>query len=101
MLEGATVVLWEVDAVPPAAIAGSRADENPVFLIVVTTAGDWVVYGPTGASVGEGSVINGVGFVELSLALAWQKEMVPGTDVVVGRGREEYGIVAKQGGQGE
>ena len=30
-----------------AAIARSRADENRVFLIVVTTAGDWVVYGPT------------------------------------------------------
>ena len=56
---------------------------------------------PTGAPVGEGSVINGVGFVELSLALAWQKEMVPGTDLVVGRVQKEYGIVAKQGGQGE
>lgn len=87
MLRGASVVIWstgEIDV--PEMLARTRADENRIFLVLMAGDGTWRVYGPTGAVIASGPEPGLTAtLVELPLALAWQKEMAPGTDVVRGR----------------
>lgn len=87
MLRGASVVIWstgEIDV--PEMVARTRADENRIFLVLMAGDGTWRVYGPTGAVIASGPEPGLTAtLVELPLALAWQKEMAPGTDVVRGR----------------
>lgn len=87
MLRGASVVVWGTgDVEVPEFVARTRADENRVFLVTLARDGTWRVYGPSGAPLGSGPPPGiGVTLVELPLALAWMKEMAPGTDVVRGR----------------
>ncbi len=87
MLRGASVVVWATgDVEVPEFVARTRADENRVFLITIDSGGGWMVYGPSGAPIGSGPAPGiGATLVELPLALAWIKEMAPGTDVVRGR----------------
>jgi hypothetical protein len=84
MLGGANVVIWDRRALEvPEFVLRTRADENRVFLVTLGEGDRWDVHSPTGALVGTGPVegIEAV-YVELPLALAWQKEMAPGTDIV-------------------
>jgi predicted amidohydrolase len=87
MLRGASVVVWGTgDVEVPEFVARTRADENRVFLVTLARDGTWRVYGPSGAPIGWGPAPGiEATLVELPLALAWMKEMAPGTDVVRGR----------------
>ncbi|MGH2766239.1 MAG: nitrilase-related carbon-nitrogen hydrolase [Actinomycetota bacterium] len=87
MLRGASVVVWHTgDTEVPAFVARTRADENRVFLVTIAGDGAWRVFGPSGTPFGSGPAPGIVAtLVELPLALAWFKEMAPGTDVVRGR----------------
>lgn len=87
MLRGACVLVWDrAGADVPEEVLRTRADENRVFLIALEDADTWRIYGPTGALLGRGPQdgLEAV-FIELPVALAWHKEMAPGTDVVFGR----------------
>lgn len=87
MLRGASVVVWDRAGVRiPDEIVRTRADENRVFLVSLEEDDGWRVHGPTGALLGSGPH-DGLEaeFVELPLALAWHKEMAPGTHVVFDR----------------
>jgi len=91
MLRGAAVIVWDPGrAQVPDFIPPTRAAENAVFVVVLPGSGAWHAYGPNGARIGaarpgvEGTLL------ELPVSLAWNKEMVPGTDVVRGRRPEGY-----------
>jgi 5-aminopentanamidase len=90
MLRGASLVVWGTGAIEvPEFVARTRADENRVFLVTIAGDGAWRVYGPSGASIGAGPALGiEATLIELPLALAWMKEMAPGTDVV--RGRSQF-----------
>lgn len=97
MLRGASVVIWSTgDVEVPEMVARTRADENRIFLVVMAGDGTWKVYGPTGAPIssGPGSGMTAT-LVDLLLALAWHKEMAPGTDVVRGRIPSLFGPLAR------
>jgi predicted amidohydrolase len=87
MLRGASVVVWSTGQVEvPEMVTRTRADENRIFLVLMAGNGTWTVHGPTGAQIGAGPEPGmRATLVDLPLALAWQKEMAPGTDVVRGR----------------
>jgi predicted amidohydrolase len=88
MLEGASVIVWDRandDETPPSVVR-TRADENRVFVVVMAVDGSWQVIAPSGAPVAEGprNRVDAV-LVDLHLALTWDKEMAPTSDVVHGR----------------
>lgn len=91
MLRGAAVIVWNLgqeqvpDFIPP-----TRAAENAVFLVVLSESGAWQAYGPNGARIGAARPGMEGTLLELPVTLAWNKEMVPGTDVVRGRQPEGY-----------
>jgi predicted amidohydrolase len=87
MLRGASVVLWATgDTKIPETVARTRADENRLFLLTIDNQARWCLYAPSGSRVGSGPAPGVTAtLVDLPLALAWYKEMVPGTDVVRGR----------------
>lgn len=87
MLRGASVLVWDrAGAHVPDEVLRTRADENRVFLVALEDRDAWRIHGPTGALLGRGPQkgLEAV-FVELPTALAWHKEMAPGTDVVFDR----------------
>jgi len=87
MLRGAGLIVWDGAGTSlPDEVLATRADENRVFLLSLEDGDAWRVHGPTGGLLGEGphDGLDAV-FVELPLALAWQKEMAPGTHVVLDR----------------
>lgn len=101
MLDGATVVVWDrpsEDATPPA-VMQTRADENRVFVIVTSADLGWVVIAPTGAIQAARRPDDRLAavLVELPLALAWAKEMAPGTDVVAHRRPQDYRALSRSG----
>jgi predicted amidohydrolase len=93
MLEGASVILWDRahDHETPLSVVRTRADENRVFVVVVTVDGSWQVIAPSGALVAEGprNRVEAV-LVDLHLALTWDKEMAPMSHVVNGRTPRMY-----------
>ena len=97
MLRGASVVVWgTADVGVPEFVARTRADENRVFLVTFAGDGTWSVYGPSGAPLGSGPTPGiRATLVELPLALAWMKEMAPGTDVVRGRTPSHFDSLAQ------
>jgi predicted amidohydrolase len=87
MLRGASVVVWDRAGVDvPEFVLRTRADENRVFLVTLDAGDRWRIHSANGALLGEGPQegLDAV-YVELPLALAWQKEMAPGTDIVRNR----------------
>jgi predicted amidohydrolase len=96
MLRGASVVVWGTgDVEVPEFVARTRADENRMFLVTLARDGTWNVYAPSGAPIGAGPAPGiGATLVELPLALAWMKEMAPGTDVVRGRTPSHFNPLA-------
>jgi len=91
MLRGAAVVLWNVGEVDvPEFVAQTRAAENAIFMVLVSPSGGWQAYGPNGQPVGAARESIPGALLDLPVALTWQKEMAPGTDVVRGRRPEEY-----------
>jgi hypothetical protein len=87
MLRGANVVVWDRSEVEvPEFVLRTRADEDRVFLVTLEDEDRWGIHAPTGALVGRGP-IDGIdaAYVELPLALAWHKEMAPGTHIVWNR----------------
>ncbi|HZD18351.1 MAG TPA: hypothetical protein VE669_09450, partial [Actinomycetota bacterium] len=87
MLRGANVVVWDRSGVEvPEFVLRTRADEDRVFLVTLEDEDRWRIYATTGALLGQGP-IDGIdaAYVELPLALAWQKEMAPGTHIVRNR----------------
>jgi hypothetical protein len=96
MLDGASIVGWSItdEVLPPIEVIRTRADENRVFLVTVWRDGRWRAFSPTGAELGRGPDSDvSVVLVEMALALAWNKEMAPGTNVVRGRLSETYGLL--------
>ena len=80
------VLVWAADGIDVSAFTRTRADENRVFIVCLLPDGRWEVVAPTGAVIARGpDPLLDVTLVELPLALAWNKEMAPGTDVVAGR----------------
>jgi len=59
---------------------------NRVFLVTLEDGDRWRILAPTGALLGEGPIdgLDAV-YVDLPLALAWHKEMAPGTHIVRNR----------------
>ena len=99
MLEGANVLIWDrpKNDRTPIAVMRTRADENRVFLIVTSADEDWIVIAPNGTIQSRRrpeDKLEAV-LVELHLALAWAKEMAPGTDVVANRQPENYMDLAR------
>lgn len=91
MLRGAAVVLWNVGEVDvPEFVAQTRSAENAIFMVLVSPSGGWQAYGPNGQPVGAARAGVPGALLDLPVALTWQKEMAPGTDVVRGRRPEEY-----------
>jgi predicted amidohydrolase len=91
MLRGAAVVLWNVGEMDvPEFVARTRAAENAIFLVLVSPSGGWRAYGPGGQPVGAAREGVPGALLDLPVALTWQKEMAPETDVVRGRRPEEY-----------
>jgi hypothetical protein len=87
MLLGASVVVWDRAGVNvPEFVLRTRADENRVFLLTLDAGDRWRIHSANGALLGEGPQegLDAV-YAELLLALAWQKEMAPGTDIVRNR----------------
>jgi predicted amidohydrolase len=87
MLRGASVVVWDRAGVNvPEFVLRTRADENRVFLLTLDAGDRWRIHSANGALLGEGPQ-EGLDamYTELLLALAWQKEMAPGTDIVRNR----------------
>ena len=99
MLKGAALVVWAgMEALPPAELLRTRADENRSNLVAMTTQGRWSAWSATGAPLGTGprAGLDSI-LVEIPLAQAWHKEMAPGTDVVRGRTPEYYRELAGSG----
>lgn len=96
MLRGASIVVWSTgDIEVPEIVARTRADENRIFVVLMAGNGTWTVYGPTGAQIGAGPEPGMTPtLIDLPLALAWHKEMAPGTDVVRGRIPSLFGTLA-------
>lgn len=91
MLRGAAVVLWNVGGVDvPEFVARTRAAENAIFLVLVSASGAWRAFSPGGQPVGGAREGVPGALLDLLVALTWQKEMAPGTDVVRGRRPQEY-----------
>jgi len=91
MLRAANVVVWDKAGVDvPEFVIRTRADENRLFLVTIDGGDQWRIHAATGALLGQGPLegLDAV-YVELPLALAWQKEMAPGTHVVRDRPVEE------------
>jgi predicted amidohydrolase len=86
MLGGAALLFWAPHRDDVTTIARTRADENRVFLVSLLPDGSWEVVAPSGAisSRGPDPALDAT-LVELPIALAWNKEMAPGTHVVDGR----------------
>jgi hypothetical protein len=87
MLRGANVVVWDRTRVDvPDFVLRTRADENRLFLVTLDVGDRWRIHATTGALLGQGPIdgLEAV-YVELPLALAWQKEMAPGTHIVRNR----------------
>jgi predicted amidohydrolase len=87
MLRGANVVVWDRTRVDvPDFVLRTRADENRLFLVTLDVGDQWRIHATTGALLGQGPIdgLEAV-YVELPLALAWQKEMAPGTHIVRNR----------------
>jgi predicted amidohydrolase len=87
MLRGANVVVWDKAGVEvPEFILRTRADENRLFLVALDVGDRWQIHAPTGALLGQGPLdgLDAV-YVELPLALAWQKEMAPSTHIIRNR----------------
>lgn len=74
----------------PEFVAQTRAAENAIFMVLVSASGGWRAYGPNGQTVGAAREGVPGALLNLPVALTWQKEMAPGTDVVRGRRPEEY-----------
>ncbi len=90
---GASVILWDRahDRETPVSVLRTRADENRVFIVVVADDGSWQVVAPSGALLVEGprNRVEAV-LVDLHLALSWDKEMGPASDVVRRRTPQMY-----------
>jgi predicted amidohydrolase len=87
MLRGASLVVFDRAGVDvPEFVLRTRADENRIFLVTLDSDDRWQIHAPTGASLGQGPTegLDAV-YVELLLALCWQKEMAPGTDIIRNR----------------
>lgn len=95
MLRGANVVVWDRATVDvPEFVLRTRADENRLFLVTLDIDDRWQIHAATGALLGQGPLEGlAAAYAELPLALAWQKEMAPGTDIV--RNRPTSGIPSK------
>jgi len=86
MLDGATVIAWAAGIDDVEAVARTRADENRVFVLALLPGGRWLAVAPTGAVLASGPDPDlDATLVELPLALAWNKAMAPGSDVVADR----------------
>jgi predicted amidohydrolase len=86
MLDGATVIAWAAGSDDVEAVARTRADENRVFVLVLLPGGRWLAVAPSGAVLASGPDPDlDATLVELPLALAWNKAMAPGSDVVADR----------------
>ena len=97
MLRGAALVVWAgMEVLPPAPLLRTRADENRTNLVAITAQGRWSAWSATGTPLGAGpsAGLDAI-LVEIPLALAWHKEMAPGTDVVRGRRPEHYSELAR------
>jgi predicted amidohydrolase len=99
MLRGAEVLLWTADA-PPFdvwAVARCRADENRVYLAVATSPtveGGACVVDPTGQVVASALAGREMACsTQVNRALSRWKDMAPGTNVVLGRRPETYGLL--------
>lgn len=94
MLRGAALVVWAgMEILPSAELMRTRADENRTNVVAMTAQGQWSATRTplgTGPRAGLDAIL-----VEIPLALAWHKEMVPGTDVVRGRTPEHYAELAR------
>jgi predicted amidohydrolase len=101
MLRGAEVLLWAHDApeFDMQAVARCRADENRVYLAVATVpkAKDGAcVVEPTGRVVAVALAGREMACsAQVNRALARWKDMAPGTNVVLGRRPESYGVLVR------
>jgi predicted amidohydrolase len=101
MLRGAEVLLWPADAPPfdTWAVARCRADENRVYMAVAiapTAEGGACVVDPTGRVLASALAGREMACsAQVNRALSRWKDMAPGTNVVLGRRPETYGILLR------
>jgi predicted amidohydrolase len=101
MLRGVEMLLWPSD-VPQSdmlPVARCRADENRVYLAVAaapTLEGGAFVVDPTGRVVASALAGREMACsAQVNRALAHWKDMAPGTNVVLGRRPESYGVLVR------
>jgi predicted amidohydrolase len=102
MLRGAEVLLWPADAprFDAWAVARCRADENRVYMAVATARtveGGACVVDPTGRVVASALAGREMACsAQVNRALTRWKDMAPGTNVVLGRRPETYGVLLSE-----
>jgi predicted amidohydrolase len=106
MLRGAEFLLWPASSlgVPLLPLARCRADENRLYVAVATPSDDEgaLIASPAGrvlAATLAGEEMSTAAQVNRMLS-CW-KDMAPGTNVVLGRLPETYGLLLTEGSSGE